>query len=117
MKKMRSLAAKPKADPISALFDSEAGYGEWNKILEIVAKTLPQYVIKNYTVKKTADSSTEVNLVFTTKNTPIMKFVTNGKGFRMLQVLGGEELGSHAEERAFMSALYKAFPGIVFDVE
>ena len=53
MKKLRTLAAKPKADPISALFDSEAGYGEWNKILEIVAKTLPQYVIKNYTVKKT----------------------------------------------------------------
>lgn len=117
MKARRSLAAKPKADPISALFNSEAGYSEWNKILEIIAKTLPQYVIKDYAVKKTADSSTEVNLVFTTKNTPIMKFITNGKGFRMLQVLGGEELGSHAEERAFMSSLYKSFPGIVFDVE
>ena len=52
MKARRSLAAKPKVDPISALFNSEAGYNEWNKILEIIAKTLPNYVIKNYTVKR-----------------------------------------------------------------
>ena len=117
MKARRSLAAKPKVDPISAIFDSEAGYSEWNKILGIITETLPGYDVKNYTVKKTADSPTEVNLVFTTKNNPTMKFITNGKGFRMLQVLGGEELGSHAEERAFMSSLYKAFPGIAFDVE
>lgn len=117
MKARRSLAAKPKVNPISALFNSEAGYNEWNKILEIIANTLPNYVVKNYTVKKVSESAIEINLVFTTANTPIMKFITNGKGFRMLQVLGREELGTHEEERAFMSKLYKVFPGIVFDVE
>lgn len=117
MRARRSLAAKSKVDPISAIFNSEAGYSEWNKILGIIIETLPSYDAKNYTVKKTNDSPTEVSLVFTTTNKPIMKFITNGKGFRMLQVIGGEELGSHEEERAFMNELYKTFPGIVFDVE
>lgn len=116
MKARRTLAAN-KIDPISAIFDSEAGYSEWNKIINIITETLPGYDVKNYTVKKTNDSSTEVNLVFTTSSDPIVKFITNGKGFRMLQVIGGEELGSHEEERAFMSKLYRVFPGIVFDVE
>lgn len=116
MKARRALAAN-KVDPISAIFDSEAGYSEWNKILSIMTETLPDYDTKDYTVKKINNSSAEVNLVFTTSSDPITKFITNGKGFRILQIIGGEELGSHEEERAFMSKLYDVFPGIVLDVE
>lgn len=92
---------------------------EWETIRAISKKTLSSFPVDNFKITSFEEDNTIKYLVkaIGKPGTQEMWYTTDGKGYQMLILVGGDEFGTHEEERTFLEAVDKAFPNLVFEVE